>query len=105
MITVLFTTLILVILTVLLMTVVLLTTTVVGRTGSKSLGSSTKTNARGACGVSRTSTTPLVVTLADGGSAAQPTYPAPCRQETQAGAHWVCGTQIQPNCALQSQRP
>src|SRR5439155_17154850 len=75
------------------------------RTGSKSRCSLTKTNACGANAVSRTPTLPRVPILADGGNGAQPTYPAPCRQETQAGAHCVCGTQIQPNSTLQSQRP
>src|SRR5439155_19534431 len=87
------------------MTVVLLTITVLGWTGSMSRCSLTKTNVRGATVVSRASKMPLAPILAEGGKGAQPTYPAPWRHETQAGAHCVCGTQIQPNPTLQSQRP
>src|SRR5437867_11140297 len=83
-------------LTVWLMTVVLLTITVVGRTGSRSRCSLTKTNARCADAGSRISITPRGPIFADGGNGAQPTYPPPCRHETQAGAHCVCGSHIQP---------
>ena len=80
--------------TVLLMMVVLLTTTVEGRTGSMKCCSWTKTYD---CG--EMTLTP------DGHNGAQPMYPPPLCQETQAGAHCVCGTQYQPNWALKFQRP
>src|SRR5262245_1804649 len=88
-ITVLLTTWICVMLTVWLITVVLFTITVAGWTGSRRRCSLTKTNARGAIAVPCTSTMPRAPTLAEGGNGAQPTYPAPCRHETQAGAHCV----------------
>src|SRR5438105_350201 len=102
--TVLFTTLMLVILTVLLMMVVLLTT-VVGRTGSRKRRGSTKTKARGAMTATSSATEPPTAILAEGCNGAQPTQPPPSCQETQAGAHCVCGTQYQPNCGLKSHRP
>src|SRR2546430_17279079 len=104
-ITFLFTTWIFVMLTVWLITVVLLTVTVVGWTGSRSRCSLTKTNACGATAVSRASIMPRVPIRAEGGNGAQPTYPAPCRHETQAGAHYGSGTQIQPNSTLRPPRP
>ena len=42
---------------------------------------------------------------AAGGSGAQPIWPTPTRQVTQAGAHSMPGTQNQPRPSSQSQRP